>query len=164
MTARSNDAILHELDALRDGTGRLRPQDVVEAARNPESILHKHFEWDDHQAAQAHRISQARQLIRSVTINLVVREVELRSIAYVRDPLSPAKESSYLRMSQIEPASDIAREIVLTELGRVASALGRARGVAQALDIVDEIDDLLHAISGLRANLASEETQEEETA
>jgi hypothetical protein len=157
MAQRTNDPILRELDALRDGSGRLRPQDVVEAARNPESVLHEHFEWDDDLAAESHRVNQARELIRSVAVNFVVREVELRSIAYVRDPLSPTRQSSYLRMSQVEPSSDLAREVVLQELARVASSLARARLVAQALDVVHEIDDLLLATCGLRADVASAE-------
>jgi hypothetical protein len=49
--------------------GRLMPRDVVEEARNPESPLHKSFEWDDTAAAEQWRIEQARRLIQvSVTV------------------------------------------------------------------------------------------------
>lgn len=49
--------------------GRLMPRDVVEEARNPESPLHKSFEWNDSAAAEQWRIEQARRLIQvSVTV------------------------------------------------------------------------------------------------
>lgn len=43
--------------------GLLRPDVVVEAARDEDSPLHNSFTWDDTEAAHAHRLWQARQLI-----------------------------------------------------------------------------------------------------
>lgn len=48
--------------------GELMPKSVVEAARNPKSPLHKHFEWDNEVAAEAHRLDQARRLIRCIRV------------------------------------------------------------------------------------------------
>lgn len=44
------------------------PQRVVEAARNPRNVLHKHFTWDDAEAAESYRREEARTLIRSIQI------------------------------------------------------------------------------------------------
>ena len=53
----------------KTNSGILRPQAVVEYAKNPETALHSHFTWDDSVAAHSHRLWQARQLIRvSVTV------------------------------------------------------------------------------------------------
>jgi hypothetical protein len=49
-----------------EGGGELTPRAVVENARNPRSVLHKHFEWDDAKAAEAYRIDQARAVIRCI--------------------------------------------------------------------------------------------------
>lgn len=49
-----------------DNAGRLKPKNVVEAARDPKHPLHKHLEWDDGKAAHAHRLEQARAIIRIV--------------------------------------------------------------------------------------------------
>ena len=58
-----------ELDAIRvESGGQLHPQAVVAGARDPRSVLHPHFEWDDKKAADAHRMDQARALIRSIRI------------------------------------------------------------------------------------------------
>lgn len=48
--------------------GRLEPEHVVDAARPKNSVLHKHFEWDDAAAAEAYRKDQARAIIRVVRV------------------------------------------------------------------------------------------------
>jgi hypothetical protein len=45
--------------------------DLVERARNPNSPLHPHFEWDDSRAAQAHRVAQAERLIVRARVTIV---------------------------------------------------------------------------------------------
>jgi len=50
--------------------GVLRPEDVVDCARDKKSPLHNKFEWDDSAAAQSYRIWQARQLI-SVSVEYI---------------------------------------------------------------------------------------------
>lgn len=47
---------------------RLEPEAVIETARNAKSPLHKHFDWDDKTAAHAHRLTQARALIRLIRV------------------------------------------------------------------------------------------------
>lgn len=49
-----------------DGGGELTPKAVVETARNPRHVLHRHFEWDDNKAAELFRQDQARSIIRSI--------------------------------------------------------------------------------------------------
>lgn len=49
-------------------SGHLMPKDVVEAARDKKSPLHKHFEWDNQIAADKFRLDQARSLIRSIHV------------------------------------------------------------------------------------------------
>lgn len=59
----SNEAIRKELEELK-ASGVIQPADVVAKAANPDSAMHSWFEWDDTEAAQQHRIWQARQLLR----------------------------------------------------------------------------------------------------
>lgn len=51
--------------------GELRPEDVVETARDVGSPLHRYFTWDDSRAADLFRKSQASRLIRSITVRPV---------------------------------------------------------------------------------------------
>lgn len=63
----TDERIVNELQRLADDHGGiLQPQVVVDSARNPESPLHDHFEWDETEAARQWRLLQARNLIRVV--------------------------------------------------------------------------------------------------
>ena len=43
---------------------------VLDEAKDPKSILHKHFQWDDDKAAENYRKYQARQLIQKCTVTI----------------------------------------------------------------------------------------------
>jgi hypothetical protein len=51
-------AIIQELNG-----GLINPIQVVEYARNPNTLLHKKFEWEDSVAAEKYRVWQARKII-----------------------------------------------------------------------------------------------------
>lgn len=62
---------LDELELIRNKNGGiLRPEDVVEFAKNPKTALHKKFTWDNDKAAHEYRLWQARELIR-VSVNIL---------------------------------------------------------------------------------------------
>lgn len=66
-----------ELENIRTtNDGRLTPVDVVDRARSANSALHEHFEWDDERAAEQHRLAQAGELIRSITVDISRSNVE----------------------------------------------------------------------------------------
>ncbi len=50
--------------------GMLLVDTVLDAARDPKCILHRHFQWDDTKAAEAFRRMQARQLIQKCTVTI----------------------------------------------------------------------------------------------
>lgn len=54
--------------------GKLTPEATVNAASDPRHALHPHFEWDDARAAHAHRLDQARAIIRIVRIEDASRD------------------------------------------------------------------------------------------
>ena len=65
--------------AKRNG-GILKVDDVLEEAKNVNSVLHQHFEWDDSEAAEHYRRQQARALIQRCRIQLVETEpVKIRA-------------------------------------------------------------------------------------
>lgn len=65
-----------ELAGIERKEGELTPANVLERARSANSSLHDHFEWDDSRAAEQHRLSQAGELIRSITIDVSRSNVE----------------------------------------------------------------------------------------
>lgn len=58
-----------ELERLQqENKGTITPKIVVETARDPESPLHRCFEWRDDVAAEKYREDQARDVIRSIRV------------------------------------------------------------------------------------------------
>lgn len=60
------EKVKSELDTLG---ASFKPEDIVELAKNPNTELHRCFEWDDKIAADKYRISQARTLICNLVID-----------------------------------------------------------------------------------------------
>lgn len=56
------------------------PKDVLEKAKDPNTELHKCFEWDDGVAAEKYRLSQARQIIQLLVVKVSEREATPRRV------------------------------------------------------------------------------------
>lgn len=57
-----------ELESIRQATGQLIPENIINAASKKDNPLHVAFEWDDTTAGHKFRLHQASQLTRSITI------------------------------------------------------------------------------------------------
>ena len=137
-------AIIETLQALADERqGRLTPNLVVETARNPNSPLHSQFIWDDTVAANLQRIEAARRLIKGVHIETRTETKTVTSVAYVRDPDMPPQTQGYISIATLRNNQDAARETIIAEFSRAAAALQRARNIAAALDMTEEIDSVM---------------------
>jgi hypothetical protein len=72
-----SNAIQLELQQIREANGGvLKPEFVVEFASDPETSLHSRFTWDDTEAAQKHRLWEAREVIR-VCVTILPQTNEL---------------------------------------------------------------------------------------
>lgn len=150
-----NNAIVKaRLEAIaRNNGGVLRPFDVVQDARQPDSPLHELFEWDVEEAAQEHWMHTARRIIASVKVNITTETIVLKAPAYVRDPRLHGKEQGYLETIKLRTEHEIAKEVLAGEVQNVISALRRARNVAAALDMESEIDRLMEEFLDMRMRL-----------
>ncbi len=140
--------------ALRELTtnkGELTPQRVVKAAADPESPLHKAFDWDDTKAGRKWRIHQARQLIKSIRVVIETSEQTFKVPEYIRNPDKPAKKSGYIRTVTIATEETRAREALIAEFARAGSILTRARQFAKFFGMVADIDRLIDDVTTLRS-------------
>lgn len=133
------------LERLQKGkNGLLEPGEIVAAARDEKSVLHTHFEWDDGVAAEAFRADQARELVRSLTIDVSKSNLEERSVrAFVNVDVDQERGyvSTYTAMSSEELRKQVlsrafneleawrARHAELSELARIFSAIDETRGL-----------------------------------
>jgi len=129
--------------------GRLSPNDVVDDARSPDSPLHDYFEWDDTAAAEKYRKVQARQLIRSVKVEVTVHSVPLTVVGYVRDPDVDSHEPGYRNVMQLRTEEDSARIAIVNEMKRVANSVRRAKSIAAVLGFQEDIDRIADIAAGV---------------
>lgn len=150
MTEKITDAVRTRLAEL-ERDGRLTPADVVEDAKNDDSPLHKLFEWDTDKAAYNNWLHTARVIIKSVRYIPVEETVTtIRAPQYVRDPDAAPKSQGYISVGELRSDPVTARASLRLEFGRVESALGRARSVAVALGLEQEIEALIAHVVRVR--------------
>lgn len=115
------DAIVanEELRKIRQHFGKITKELIVEWARPKKSPLHKHFVWNNSEAAHQHRLAQAGALIRSIKIKIRFdgnREPEtFRAHVSVIDANGPDYRPLIEVMSQKETRAQLLRE-ALAEL------------------------------------------------
>ena len=111
-----DERILLTKIALQNG-GVLKVEDVLIEARDESSPLHKHFEWDDSEAAEQYRRQQARALIQKCKITLIDSQpVEIR--AFVSLPTDRENGGGYRLTSEVmgdeRMKAELLRDIQLT--------------------------------------------------
>lgn len=129
--------------------GRLSPRAVVDAARDPASVLHSRFEWDDSAAAEGFRLVQAQGLLRSVKIRVVVESRDPTRVDLVVQrgfPSPPrlrsAGGSSYIALPSATPADiDSLVEDVLAQLERLRAKHGHLTKLDGVWKAIDEAGD-----------------------
>lgn len=112
--------------------GEMKPEHVVDAARASRHPLHRYFEWNDAKAAAAHRLDQARQLIRIIRVE--DEEDEVPKMVYI----SVADKSgvAYRTISDIQGSRDL-QFIVLRQAERdLLSFERRYREISDLCDVI----------------------------
>ncbi len=165
MTAvKISQSVRERLAFLENERGQLTPDMVVHDARAEDSPLHELFDWDMEKAAMGHWLWTARTIINSVKVAVTTEHHTFQAVVYVRDPSMGPKEQGYISIAALRKDPVQARETVRVEFLRAESALSRAREVAIALNLEDEIDELVIRLSGLRERLADQSKGEHNVA
>jgi hypothetical protein len=131
MNDMDRELIRIELEKLQH-EGRLNPDNVIEAAKDPNNVLHKRFEWDDSIAAQKYRLEQAEQLIKRVKLNVRYETVRTVIPTYVKDVNSEGPGFISLTHGDFNLAD--AYSTIDLEIERVCGNYDRGLGVAATLD------------------------------
>lgn len=152
LNTEQREAIRERLEVLaEEAGGELTPNRVVEDAKDPESPLHRWFDWDDSEAAIKHRLSQARQLIRSIRVEIRTHKTVLSSVAYIRNPKSEGRDQGYVSVKTLRADEEAAREALHAEFARIGALLQRARELAVALGLEGEVADLAKNVARIRS-------------
>jgi hypothetical protein len=65
------DLAIQELERIDSVYGVLSPENILNESRQPSSILHNLFEWQEDVAAEKYRIQQARFIINNIHIKVI---------------------------------------------------------------------------------------------
>ena len=128
------------------------PRVLLEAARHPDSPLHRHFTWDDGIAAERYRLAQAGALYRTVKMQIVrldheTREIKFEQIrAVVSAPMDRKKtgSKSYGRtavvMSDKQRRASVLRGIV-REMVALRNKYSKFSELHDAWVVIDDLAD-----------------------
>lgn len=99
-------------DVRRQNGGALTPENLLERARSANSAVHGHFEWDDEKAAHQHRVSQAGDLIRAITIDISTSNIEPAKTIRAFVSVERHGERSYTSTVHAMTDADLRRQVV----------------------------------------------------
>lgn len=119
----------------------VKPEEIVDKARDESTELHKCFEWDDTKAAEKYRVYQARQIVCHLIIKEVNDEPQKREVRffYKTDNQEGYKPVSYIMRNEDEYHKLLDR--ALTEL----------KAFQRKYSTLKELDGLFEAINELTA-------------
>lgn len=131
--------------AKRDG-GVITPAAVIRAARNPKSVLHRAFTWDDTEAANKWRIHEAQHLIR--TCYIVSGKGKNRTETYAFVGLSTDRDGGESANNPYRLAHDVAQSEDLLAVAE-KDALEQLKAVKRRYDHLHRLDKVWEAIDGV---------------
>ena len=129
------------LNFIKSKAGAISPRAVVDDAQHDSSPLHKCFEWDDAQAADGFRLSQARKLIGSiVVVEINDRPVSQETRAFVH---VTAGEVRYEPIEVAMASPDLKAEVLARARSEIASWKQRYAALSEFAKLHNMIDELL---------------------
>lgn len=135
-------AIERRLAEITARDGKLTPEAVVDDAKDPSSPFHARiYRESDSEAAYQHRLDIARQIIRSVRVNVTVDNRSVSVVGYVHDPSSSS--SGYVPTVSLVSERDRSVAVVLREFARVEAIITRSREIADVLGLRVELEGML---------------------
>ena len=131
-----------EMAQVEKREGRLTPDLVLERARSANSALHPHFEWDDAAAADQHRLTQAGELIRSITVDISRSNVEPAQPVRAFVSVERDDERSYVSTTTAMSDVQLRRQVLeraWAELLAVRRKYGDLKELASVFEAMDRV-------------------------
>jgi len=97
------------LDTLSE-VGSASVRDVVNDAKDPQSILHDVFEWDDSVAGEKYRLQQARLLLNHLVV--VVKDQEVEEVRARFSVTTPSGDNVYAAFQTVQDTPDYQQQII----------------------------------------------------
>lgn len=139
--------------ALEDAEGTVKPQEVLQAAREKSHPLHSLFDWNVKRAAEKFWLHQARLILGAVMLQVVTTEFTFKSPAYV----STGQGQGYRSIVMLKDDPLAAQESLIHCLETAAGHLRRALDLASPLGMSGEIDQLILQVMNVTRTMQRKE-------
>lgn len=137
--------VLKELRWIQENNGEITPALVVEAARDTESVLHHHFEWNNTKAADKWRVRQASQILGAIEVKIIKEGKPIRMQAYqiTRVPFSSQANATYTKFTALtEENQTYIKQKAVGDLVRTKNKL-EANGMESAIPYIAKAISML---------------------
>ena len=133
-----------EIDRIRvQNGGELRAEGVLNAARDPESILHPCFEWEDTRAAELYRKTQASNLIRSIRVLVISEDGDKEPLrAFIRVIPEHSDTAAYMPRHEVASKPNLLNQAIndaISYLRYAESRLAEFRALRKENDQIKQI-------------------------
>jgi hypothetical protein len=112
------------------------PQDLLEASRSEDAILHNQFEWDNNKAAEGYRVWQARMLLRTITVE--VSEEKIREYQNIVIETEAGKTQKYYHLSTVMSDEELKAKVLAQLAGEVRSIQDKYRKYQEVFRVINE--------------------------
>ena len=136
-----NQKRLQELENIKAAHGGiLKPEAVVEYARDPNTALHSVFDWDDGSAADKYRLIQARSIIRVMVAPVEGMEEPVRvNVSIMEDRRQPGGGYRSLEQAMADP--DTRRAVLRTAMIELTAFRKRYKALNELADVFASIEE-----------------------
>lgn len=132
-----------ELELIRKNHGGvLRPEDMVEFAKDPETTLHHDFNWDIEEAAYQHWLETARRIIRAVVTIVGEGDTAISYRAYVSLSSDRGKDG-YRAIAEVFTDEERTEIMLQDALQELSSFKKKYYVLKQLKKIFEDIDEVL---------------------
>lgn len=134
-----------EIERLEQIYGLVKPQHVLEAARDQQSPLHGAFTWDDGKAAEMQRLSEARTLIRCLTIEIVRPKPEPPMVTRALVLVHSQDNRGFMPVERAMRLEDTRNEVLQRARQELANWAKRYKDLQELAELVQQVEAALVA-------------------
>lgn len=138
-----------ELVRIREeNDGKLTDEAIVRESKGDDSLLHGFFEWNDALAADSYRLSQARCLIRSITVTYKEAPKEKVRAFQVEKREFPAssKRTVYTTTEEIMSAPELRDQLIARAIREAMDFRRKFKHLHELAKVMEEIEKLTETI------------------
>jgi hypothetical protein len=145
MRVDAND-VMRELEALGVSERGVTPEQMEEAARSPDSVLHPLLTWDNDTAATQWRIHECGKILRNLVVIEQREREEIIVRAVVRSAAEDERKGRYWEVERALTDADLARG-VLADAARDSYAMAQKyRGLSHYSTLLTQYADRLEGL------------------